>query len=74
MKHKHITGIVLLFVLTLAALVWNRSPNPSIFYADVYGEDGVWDLREFDFSSGSATLRGAVRYIPDALPTPEECA
>jgi signal transduction histidine kinase len=72
MKRERLTAILLLSALTLAFIAWsNASGTP---YTNVVGDGGVWDLRDFDFGSGNAKIVGAVRYIPNALLTPEEFA
>jgi len=38
----------------------------------VYGEDGVWDIRDIDFENSSVSLGGYAPFIPNALLTPEE--
>ena len=43
-------------------------------YIEVESVDGVWDLRNFDFTANNARLRGEVEFIPGALITPEEFA
>ena len=70
MKQKRITIILMLFSLAAGFAVWNKAW--SIDYVTVYGENGVFDLRGFDFSNDYAVLRGPVEYIPNALLTPEE--
>jgi hypothetical protein len=40
----------------------------------VDGENGVWDLRGFDFENQNADLETYVEYIPNALLTPKEFA
>jgi len=72
MRQKHITIIILLFVLAACFTLWNNLPGVSC--TSVYGVDGVWDLRDFDFANGNVNLEGEVQYIPNALLTPEEFA
>ena len=46
----------------------------AIQYVHVRIQDGLWDLREFDFENDIAGLYGGVEFIPGALLTPEEFA
>ena len=43
-------------------------------YVVVYSENGLWDLREFDFQNHNARLRGPVEFIPDSFVSPQEFA
>ena len=72
MKRKNITVVALLFLLTVGLMVWNNLPGTETI--TVYSENGIWDLRDFDFENNIARVRGPVPYIPDALLTPEEFA
>jgi len=43
-------------------------------HTEIYSENGIWDLRSFDFANGNARLMGTVEFIPSALLTPTEFA
>ena len=60
--------------LLLAVLVLLLTDTPSMPSREVHGENGVWDLRGFDFENYTAILTGELAYIPNALLTPEEFA
>jgi len=62
---------LLLLPMALFLLLTNRGAAP---YQEVQGENGVWDLRGFDFENYNALLVGELSYIPNALLTPEEFA
>ena len=44
----------------------------SLSYRTVYGENGVWDVRDFDFENYNVRFGGYVPFISDALLTPDE--
>ena len=56
-----------LFLLLLA----DTTSTPT---REVHSENGVWDLRDFDFENYNAMLIGEMAYIPNALLTPTEFA
>ena len=56
-----------LFLLLMA----NTTSMPT---REVHGQNGVWDLRGFDFENYNALLVGDVAFIPYALLAPEEFA
>ena len=60
-----------LLIAVLFLLVTDTTSMPS---REVYGENGVWDLRGFDFENYNALLVGDVTYIPYALLNPDEFA
>jgi len=60
----------MLFILAAGFAAWNNAWE--IDYVTIPGEDGVFDLRSFDFGNNYAVLRGPVEYIPDTLLTPDE--
>ncbi|MCL2420943.1 MAG: hypothetical protein FWD03_03720, partial [Defluviitaleaceae bacterium] len=60
--------------LLLVALLMLLTDTTSAPYREVHSENGVWDLRDFDFENYNARLTGDVVYIPNALLTPEEFA
>jgi len=62
---------LLLLPAALFLLLTNRGAAP---YQEVHSENGVWDLRGFDFENYNALLVGELSYIPNALLTPEEFA
>lgn len=74
MKYKSLEKWIPLFTLPLTLAVcfalWIIMSNNT--YTEIYGENGVWDLRSFDFENESARVLGDVEFIPDALLTPEE--
>lgn len=67
---KNIPLVTLPVMLVVCLVLWALTVNTQ--YTDFNSGDGIWDLRGFNFSSGSARVLGAVEYIPDALLTPEE--
>jgi len=56
-----------LFLLLLA----DTTSTPT---REVHSENGVWDLRDFDFENYNAMLIGEMAYIPNVLLTPTEFA
>jgi len=60
---------LLLAVFFLLTVDTTSKPN-----REVNGENGVWDLRDFDFENYNALLVGEMVYIPNALLTPKEFA
>lgn len=60
--------VVLILFVCFAIFLTVKSTN----YVEVRSEDGVWDLQDFPFEEGNASLRGYAAYIPGALLTPEE--
>jgi len=64
--------IALPLMLIFCATVWLIQGSLPI--TAVWSENGMWDLREIDFSSTNVRFTGKVEYIPNALLTPEEFA
>ena len=62
--------IALPLMLIFCATVWLIQGSLPI--TAVWSENGMWDLREIDFSSTNVRFTGKVEYIPNALLTPEE--
>ena len=58
--------------LLLAALLMLLTDTTSMPTQEVHSENGVWDLRDFDFENYNALLTGDVTYIPHALLNPIE--
>ena len=58
--------------ILLAVLLLMLKDTTSLPFREVHSENGVWDLRDFDFENYNALLVGEMRYIPNALLTPEE--
>lgn len=69
---QYIPLITLPVILAVCLALWSLTANTQ--HIDMDSDTGVWDLRDFDFSSGAARILGAVEYIPDALLTPKEFA
>jgi len=69
-KPKLLFSLLGLSVVLLAVYVMLMSgaPMPT---REVRSENGVWDLRDFDFENYNAILVGEMVYIPNALLTPE---
>jgi|GEM_PF-1488733 len=60
------------FVLLIVfALLNNASALPS---QTIYGENGVWDLRQFNFTNSNVDFAGYAQIIPNALLSPAEFA
>lgn len=74
MKRKSLEKWIPLFTLPLTLAVclvlWIVMSNNT--YTEVLSENGVWDLRSFDFKNESARVVGDVEFIPNVLLTPEE--
>ncbi|MCL2221751.1 MAG: sensor histidine kinase [Oscillospiraceae bacterium] len=68
-KHFLPYAALLLLPAVLFLLLTNRGATP---YQEVHGENGVWDLRDFDFENYNALLVGDVAFIPYALLAPDE--
>ena len=49
--------------LLLAAFFLLLTDTTSAPYQEVHSENGVWDLRDFDFENYNALLTGDVTYI-----------
>lgn len=62
--------LLLPIILATCLSIWYRMSN--VRYTQVFSEDGVWDLTDFDFENENARIIGAVEYIPEALLSPEE--
>ena len=60
--------------LLLAVLLLLLADTTSMPYREVHGENGVWDLRDFDFENYNALLVGEMAYIPNELLTPGDFA
>jgi len=60
--------------LLLAVFLLLLTDTTSTPYREVHSENGIWDLRDFDFENYNALLVGEMTYIPNALLTPEEFA
>jgi len=75
-SYKKLKPLLPLFVLPIfLIMVYFLLINPPTMpRQEVQGENGIWDLRDFDFENYNAVLVGAVPYIPNALLTPEEFA
>ena len=50
--------------LLFAALLFVLIDTTSKLTREVHSENGVWDLRDFDFENYNALLTGDVTYIP----------
>ncbi|MCL2386489.1 MAG: methyl-accepting chemotaxis protein [Defluviitaleaceae bacterium] len=64
-------AVLPIIALITFALLSNASAKP---YRIVYGENNVWDLRDFDFANYNVRFEGETKFIPNALLTPEEFA
>jgi len=58
--------------LILLVFFFLFADTSSLPYQAVYGEDGVWDIRNFNFENHNVRLAGYAPFIPNALLTPEE--
>lgn len=65
---------VLPFMVVACLWLWFAMSTSYAGCVEVQGKNGVWDLRDFDFSRYDAIIVGEVEYIPGALLTPEEFA
>ena len=80
MKKENLTNIkkyMPLFVLPLIlligfALLNNSSARPYTLVA--HQGDGVWDMRDFDFTNQNALFTGYAEFIPNVLLTPDQFA
>jgi len=52
--------------LLLVALFLLLTDTTSMPTQEVHSENGIWDLRDFDFENYNALLTGVVTYIPHA--------
>ncbi|MCL1878010.1 MAG: hypothetical protein FWF80_04065 [Defluviitaleaceae bacterium] len=53
--------------LLLAVFFLMLADTTATPFREVHGENGVWDLRDFDFENYNALLVGEMIYIPKAL-------
>ena len=67
---KYLPIAALPLILLVCAALWVSLPEE--YYSSVYTNDGVWDLRGFDFENTIASLHGKVESLPLAFLAPEE--
>lgn len=71
-KRSWLFLILLPLIVLLCTGIWIlQRATPKV---NVYSEDGVYDLRDFDFSRATAVPKRVVEYIPGELLSPEEFA
>ncbi len=77
-RREQILLIAALFAIFLfCVLLWYGKTvyrYQAVNYTRVVSQDGVWDLRDIDFSTQIVHLSGSVRYIPDQILSPEQFA
>ncbi len=77
-KNQIITFAFIAAIIATACIsIWYFKTSylkDSAHYEEVQSEEGVWDLRGYDFSDGFVRAMGEVEYIPDELLSPEEFA
>jgi len=64
-------AVLPIILLVVFALLNNASAKP---YRFVYGNNSVWDLRDFDFDNYNVRFGGYAEFIPNALLLPEDFA
>lgn len=71
-RDRQILVLVLPLIVLLCISIWvMQRATPKV---DIYSENGVYDLRTFDFSQATALPNRVVEYIPWELVSPEEFA
>jgi len=68
-RQKYILPILLPLIAAVCVWIWASGGIPA---TQAESDNGTWDLRGADFSSGSMNLHGSVEYIPGALLAPGE--
>ncbi len=72
---KILIFIIYIVALIICAMVWVGEVAVrynEVNLTEVYSDNGVWDLREIDFSTTVVKLIGNVEHIPNEILTPEE--
>lgn len=70
-RHENLLLITALpFMLLFCVSLWLI--QGSLPVAEIYSENGLWDLRDIDFSKTNVRFTGKVEYIPGVLYTPAE--
>lgn len=71
-KNRGVMLLILPLIVLLCIGIWvMQRTTPKV---DISSEDGVYDLRTFDFSQATAVPNRVVEYIPWELVSPEEFA
>jgi len=65
-----LTALPLIFLMCLGLWIGLSAEQYTIFHS----ENGVWDLRDFDFENNNARLSGPVEFIPASFLSPQEFA
>ncbi len=74
-KIKIITWVMFAAITAFCLLLWYGKIQyrfDRVNYTEVYSSNGVWNLKDIDFSNTVVHLQGNVMHIPDVLLTPEQ--